>query len=215
MTYLQLINGVLRRMRESQVTTVDESNYSVLVADFINDAKRFVEDRHDWTALRTTITVPTVASTYNYALTGASSRSKLLDANNTTSKCRLRQSSLGEFNNYFLLSTPASGSPDKFFMRGADANGDPSIDVYPIPDAVYSLAFDVVVKQADLEDAADVLTVPYQPVLLLAVAFAARERGETGGASAQELFSIADLALSDAVQMDAGNHPGELMWNVA
>ena len=39
MTYLNLVNNVLRRLREDQVTTVYFNTYSSMVGDFINDAK--------------------------------------------------------------------------------------------------------------------------------------------------------------------------------
>lgn len=215
MTYLQLINAVLRRLRETEVTAISETDYAKLVADFVNDAKRFVEDAHDWTALRTTITISATVGDYNYSLTGAQNRSKILDALNTTTKNRLAQDSIQNFNNYFLLASPASGSPDKFVIRGNDASGDPSVDIYPIPDGSYTLPFTMIVKQADLEDVSDVLTVPYQPVIHLAHAFAAEERGETGGTTAQKLFSLAELSLAQSIQMDSGQNPHELEWNVA
>ena len=39
MTYLQLVNAVMRRLREEEITTVDESDYAKLIGDFVNDAK--------------------------------------------------------------------------------------------------------------------------------------------------------------------------------
>ena len=44
MTYLQLVNSVLRRLREDEVTTVGQTSYSKLIGEFVNDAKRTVED---------------------------------------------------------------------------------------------------------------------------------------------------------------------------
>ena len=85
MTYLQLVNSVLRRLREDEVTTVAQTSYSKLIGEFVNDAKRTVEDAYDWTALRTTLTVSTTADTFNYVLTGSQNRMKLLDVVNDTS----------------------------------------------------------------------------------------------------------------------------------
>jgi hypothetical protein len=42
MTYLELVNAVLRRLRVDQVTSVAETDYSLLIGDFINDAKSSV-----------------------------------------------------------------------------------------------------------------------------------------------------------------------------
>ena len=51
MTYLNLVNNVLRRLREEEVTSVSSSTYGKMVGDFVNDAKRIVEDSWDWSAL--------------------------------------------------------------------------------------------------------------------------------------------------------------------
>lgn len=50
-TYLQLVNDVLIRLRESQVSTVQQTSYSALVGALVNDAKREVEDAWQWSQL--------------------------------------------------------------------------------------------------------------------------------------------------------------------
>ena len=40
MTYLNLVNNVLRRLREEEVSSVQDSTYAKMVGDFVNDAKR-------------------------------------------------------------------------------------------------------------------------------------------------------------------------------
>jgi hypothetical protein len=66
MTYLQLVNSVLRRLREDEVDTVGQNSYSRLIGEFVNDAKRTVEDAWAWSALRSTLTVTTEADVFNY-----------------------------------------------------------------------------------------------------------------------------------------------------
>lgn len=73
MTYLQIINAVLRRLRETEVTDVDETDYSKLIGEYVNSVKKEVEAAWDWNALRTTLTLNTVASTFNYTLIGSGS----------------------------------------------------------------------------------------------------------------------------------------------
>ena len=64
MTYLQLVQSVLRRLREDDtITSVSDNSYSKLIGEFVNDAKRIVEDSWDWSSLRTTFTINTVANT--------------------------------------------------------------------------------------------------------------------------------------------------------
>jgi len=111
MTYLQLVNSVLRRLRENEVTTVDQNSYSKLVGELVNDAKRIVEDAWDWSTLRDTLTVDTVADTFSYALTGTNYRSKTLDVINDTSDAFMKQASSSWMNKAYLIETPPSGSP--------------------------------------------------------------------------------------------------------
>jgi hypothetical protein len=51
MTYLELVNAVLTRLREDNVNSVSETDYSKLVGAFVNDAKRVVEDAWPWSHL--------------------------------------------------------------------------------------------------------------------------------------------------------------------
>ena len=71
MTYLDLINNVLRRLREDQVVTVNGTDYSSLIGDLVNDAKKVVENSFDWTALRDAITISTASGTSEYSITGS------------------------------------------------------------------------------------------------------------------------------------------------
>ena len=61
--HLDLINNVLRRLREDQVVTVNGTDYSSLIGDLVNDAKKVVENSFDWTALRDAITISTASGT--------------------------------------------------------------------------------------------------------------------------------------------------------
>ena len=69
MTYLNLMNNVLRRLREEEVTSVTATTYSKMVSDYINDAKKMVRKSNDWSALRETLTISTTASDNTYSLT--------------------------------------------------------------------------------------------------------------------------------------------------
>ena len=82
----------------------------------------------------------------------------------------------------------------------------------PTPDGVYSIRVDLVKRQADLVANDDSLLIPAQPVIHLAVALLARERGETGGTSTAEYFQIANQYLSDAIAIDAAKHPEEMVF---
>ena len=83
--YLTLVNSVLRRLREDEVSAVANTAYSKMVGDFVNDAKTQVENAHDWSALRTTVVVTTSSGTSEYSLTNAGERVKIYSVINDTS----------------------------------------------------------------------------------------------------------------------------------
>tara|TARA_B100000378_G_C18012958_1_gene401355 strand:- start:485 stop:1141 length:657 start_codon:yes stop_codon:yes gene_type:complete len=215
MNYLTLVNSVLRRLREAEVASVSTNSYSKLVGDFVNDAKRMVEDSWDWSGLRDTKTVTTSDGTQEYTLTGVDHSFKLLDANNDTSNGRLQHQSQAWLNNNTVLNDAATGVPSNFIWSGNNGSPDynATVKLYPTPDGVYSLKFDVVDRTPVFtHDTNDTVSVPSAPIIAYALALAARERGETGGASSQELYSIADACLADAIAMDAARFPTETIW---
>ena len=183
-----------------------------MVGDFVNDAKKLVEDAWDWSALRTRLTISTTADDYTYSLTGTGDKGKVLNLINDTSNVEMQYQTQNWFDNQFFIQSATSGAPEYFTYNGVDANGDAQIDVYPKPDGAYSLKVKAVIRNDELSADDDVLFIPSQPVIHMAVALLARERGETGGTSAPEYFGIADKYLSDAIAMDAQKHPEETIW---
>jgi hypothetical protein len=212
MTYLNLMNSVLRRLREEETTSVTSTTYVKMVGDFINDAKKMVEEASDWSALRDTIVISTTASDNSYSLTGGSDNVKVMSVLNDTENCFMGYQTKDWFNEQLYLVDAAEGAPRYYTYNGLDSSGDTEVLVGPTPDAVYSLRFDVVKRQADLSANDDSLLVPAMPVVHLAVALLARERGETGGTSVAEYFQIADKFLSDAIAIDAAKHPEEMVF---
>jgi len=211
-TYLNLVNNVLRRLREDEVSSVQSTTYSKMAGDFVNDAKKIVEDAWDWSALRTTLTVTTTSGIFNYVLTGSQNKIKVLDVVNDTSNTFMEYQTSHWFNDKYLNQNPVSGSPEYYTYNGVNSSGDTQVDVYPKPDGVYDLRFNCILRNAELSNDTDVLLIPSQPVIHMAIALLARERGETGGTSAPEYFGIADKYLSDAIALDAQKHPEETIW---
>lgn len=212
MTYLNLMNNVLRRLREEETTSVTSTTYNKMVGDFINDAKKLVEESADWSALRSTITISTTASDNTYSLTDGGDNVKVMCVVNDTSNLFMEYQTKDWFNEQLYISSAAEGTPRYYTYNGLDASGDTQVLVGPTPDGVYSLRFDVIKRQGDLSANTDTLLIPSQPVIHYAVALLARERGETGGTSVAEYFSIADKYLSDAIAIDAAKHPEEMVF---
>lgn len=212
MTYLDLINKVLIRLRETTVATPTDTDYSQLVGYLVNDAKSIVESAWDWAALRTTKTVTTASNDNTYTITGSGGNYKFLDAYNDTTNTRLKLLTQNEMNTKINLNTAASTAPEYFSLNGLDSNGDQKIIVDPTPDGIYTLKFDMVIREAELEDATDETALPFRPIVMYAWAMATRERGETGGTAAQEIFGLAERALADAVSLEASKYQAELTW---
>ena len=137
---------------------------------------------------------------------------KLLDVINDTSDFFMQYRSSRWMDNAFLIETPPIGSPQFYSFNGVDANGDNAVDVYPKPSGVFQLRFNVVLRTSDFTQDTDNMTIPSSAVVQLATALGARERGETGGTSAAELFGLADRTLADAIAIDASQHPEETIW---
>lgn len=212
MTYLELVNNVLRRLRENEVSDVTSSTYGKMAGDFVNDAKNLIETSWDWSTLRVTKTIPTVAGTSVYSITDSKDKYKELTFVNDTSNVFLEYRPSIWFEEQYNINQTAEGSPQYYTYDGFDGNDDTKIKLYPKPDAVYSIKATGVIRNDDLVDNADKLYIPHMPVIHLAVALLARERGETGGTSTAEYFSIADKFLTDAIAIDAAKHPEETVW---
>jgi len=216
MTYIQLVNAVLRRLREDEVVTVSESAYSKLIGDFVNDAKREVEDAWNWIQLRSTIQINTTANTYRYTLTGSGDRSRVLQVLNDTQNYEMSRVSYKYMNKLFLLADLQYGSPYYWDING-NSSGDYNVDIYPVPNSSEDINFNMVIPQDDFTAGTDddvSITVPSKPVILGAYAKAIEDRGEDGGTSLTRAQQQYDLALGDAIAIDSMNYPQELVWEV-
>lgn len=214
MTYLEIVNNVLKRLRERTVSTVDENTYSELIGVLVNDAKEEVENAWNWSALRTTLTLTTTSGTFNYELNGTQNRFRVLDVVNDTGNFFMDYRTASDFNNWYLNNDPASGAPRYYSFNGISTDGDTLVDLYPKPDGIYSIRFNVVAPQAELTAGTDVLSVPAKPVQMLAYAKAVEERGEDGGAASSTAYATAQRVLNDAIAFDSAKHPEEVIWNV-
>lgn len=212
-TYLELVNETLVRLREPEVTAVTDNAYSKLIGRFVNDAKRQVEDAYTWNALSETLTVTTSANLFNYVLTGIGQRFKVIDVINSESDWFLNYETTRKMDELFLNSgTVLIGAPDRYNFNGVDSNGDTQVDLYPIPDGVYNIYFNVIKPQAEFTAASTQIKVPSEPVIFLAYAKALNERGEDNGINSVEAYELYRQSLSDHIAAEANRYPEELIW---
>jgi len=216
MTYLELVNAVLRRLRESEATSVQSvgtSNaYARLIGDFVNDAKNQVENAFDWSALRTTLTLNTTADIFSYELNGSQNSFKVLNVLNDTDNLVMQYKTGDWFDREFLLSDPQKGTPYFYNFNGVSPDGDTQVDIYPIPDAVYTLRFNITMRNLALSADADRTVLPTRPIILLATALAIEERGEDGGKQSINGYASGLSSLADEIAMDAARHPEDTIW---
>ena len=207
MTYLELVNDVLVRLREPTVTTVVLNSYSTLIGKFVNDAKRQIEDSFSWNVLGKTITVTTAASTSSYSLTGAGQKFQVMDVINTTSNVGLTNISFVDMNRKLNFTPIANQIPTEFAFDGVDASYDTKVNLYPIPDDVYTIKFALTVPQATLASDDTVVSVADTLVAQNAYARALVERGEDGGLSSSEAYQLYKSMLSDAIALEGTRYP--------
>jgi hypothetical protein len=207
MTYLELVNDVLVRLREPTVTTVVLNSYSTLIGKFVNDAKRQIEDAFSWNILGTTITVTTAASTASYALTGAGQKFQVMDVINTTSNVGLTNISFVDMNRKLNFTPLVNSIPTEFAFDGVNASYDTKVNLFPIPDGVYTIKFALTVPQATLASDATVVLVPDVLVVQNAYARALVERGEDGGLSSSEAYQLYKSMLSDYIALEGTRYP--------
>ena len=221
MTYRELINQVLIRLREDTIATdwagnindaANVSAYHKLIGSLVNDSKRSIEERHDWLNLRETKDIDTVSGTKNYNLSSGQ-EIKILDVINNNTGQHLNQVSR-LYINTVKYPTDDAGEPLYYSFNGSDSSNNLKVDLSPVPTAVHKVSFDIVKYQDNLSAAATVLKVPSQPVVLGAWARAISERGEDGGTQSSAMAVEANEALKQAIMLDSGNTQYETDWYV-
>lgn len=212
MNYIQLVNSVLRRLRETEVSSVADNAYSKMIGEFVNDAKRQVEDAYPWNSLSDTLTAVTASGIFNYVLVGSGQRFRIIDVLNDTSNSVLINAPTKWMDEKFLLTTAQSGSPKYFNFNGTNDNGDTQVDLYPIPNGTYDIRFNVIKPQVPLNADSDNLLVPHEPVVFNAVARALAERGEDGGIMSGEMYALYLQSLGDAIAIEQQRYVEEQEW---
>lgn len=230
MTYLELVNNVLTRLREDNVASVSETDYSRLVGAFVNDAKRVVEDAWPWRALRRTINIPIVggsSATYDiddYTTVEDSAylgtRARLFYEPETslpviciTTQGKERDLCLESLStNYSLNIANANANSQspiygiKLAVNPLPTTGVSDIRILPLPSIPKdseTMRIVFVNPQNELTANGDLLRVPFSPVMQLAYLYCLYERGEELGELLNLTSEKASAALSDAIALDS------------
>jgi len=208
MTYLQIVNSILVRLREPTVSTVGLDAYSTLIGKFVNDAKRQVEDAYDWNVLGQEKTVTTTSGTYVYSLTGVGQKFRVSsDPLNTTSNVVMKNISVADMRQKQNFTPIVTNIPAQYCFEGVDGNGDAQVQLYGRPDGVYNIKFFLTIPQATLASDNTSVLVPDVVVEQNAYARALVERGEDGGLSSSEAYNLYRSMLADYISLEATRFP--------
>jgi hypothetical protein len=194
-------------LRETTVSTVSETTYSSLIGKFVNDAKRQIEDAFSWNVLGQVITVTTASSTASYSLTGAGQKFQVMDVINTTSNVGLTNISFVDMNRKLNFTPLVNSIPTEFAFDGVDGSYDTKVNLYPIPDGVYTIKFALTIPQATLTSDSTVVAVSDTLVAQNAYARALVERGEDGGLTSSEAYQLYKAMLSDYIALEGTRYP--------
>jgi len=211
-SYLDIVNDVLIRLREPTTNTVRTTKNVVenMVEALVNDAYKYVWAAHNWTATQREWQIITEPNRDSYALDGTehgaritgvmNSNGRWLDqvSHEVASRFSVMSDKVGDAQGFALVATPLS----------------PAVSVRLMPcneeSTIYTAIGHAGVTPLSRDD--DPVLLPYNAVMYYAYALAARERGEVGGQSVQEIFTMANQYISDAIALDANYASFEQVW---
>ena len=227
-TQLTILNSLLRRLRESEVSTPTETSYSKLLCQFINDAKQDMEDTgHNWSAYvtQTTDTILADGATTTYDITETNDRSYLLRYGANQRLPMAFDTTSGE--NAQLWDVPydylirerdlnpngqtAVDQPTTFsLVSDADGRGFSIELANPVTSGGTARTWEMwwYIPQDDLSvttdtDSATEILLPRRPIELRALYYALEERGEVMGPRAGvNAWQRSENALAAAIEID-------------
>lgn len=212
MTYLQLINRVLRKLREGQISSLT-GDKALFYGQLVNEVKTDLENAGPWFALRTWLTGALTPSSPDLDLTASTDENSYIMYQGvecpmafiTTAdkENRLAVVSWSEMDSMHTLQPDADEGQPYYVAFRSDGTGIRA-KFFPTPDLAYTYRFEFVVNQAELTDTTDVLLIPPTPVWREAVVRAMEERGEEFSGSLEAERARAQEALMQAILADWG-----------
>lgn len=194
----------MQRMRLPNVANIAENDYSNLIAALVNQAKRECEDAWRWIQLESQVVISTGSGVDSYTLSGFGRRGVVLRVHNVTTKYELRSIDRRAFDRWTDF-TDVDGTNPGYYRINGMSGGDPILQLYPPPDAVYTINVYGRVPQDDLDEESDDLIIPEWPVILGAYYLAVSERGDDRGNALPQAQREYQSALSDAIARDNDN----------
>jgi hypothetical protein len=214
MQYIDIVNTVLRKLREVPVPSVSFGDYSSLIGDFVNEIKSEIESAHTWTLYRDDISFSTTASVESYPLIGFTQNSRIISVWNDTNKVFLTSTSIPIARMHNSAGT--IGCPTEYYFKGVDSdNVTPLFYLTAIPDSAYNIIIDSYITPPDLSEDEDEYLLYYMPLVLGTYWKAVEEKGEDGGVTANNAYSVYQKSLSDYILADTIKAQEEFNWYVS
>jgi len=210
MTYLEIINEVLSRLREDTVSSSTESTYSQLIGRFVKQAYIECANAYEWPQLDETVDTAISASDTSFTITSGDSGEgvyKIHSVYDVTNEYWLREKAYKYIRD--RLSVDADQSEPIFYAYGGEtADGTTTIHFYPTNNATRTLrvSFNRKPNLKNTYDDSTYIKLPDLPIILRAHALAISERGEDGGANYSEIDLQANMALGDAISLYESNN---------
>lgn len=212
MTYLQLINRVLRALREPQIAGITGEK-ALFYGQLINEVKEDFENLGPWFALRQRLVGTMVIGNENIDLTAETNErsyvlyasAEVVQAFITTAdkETRLNEVTWERMDELHTLDPDAAPAQPYNIAFRTTADGIEA-KVFPKPDLAYTYRIGVVVPQDELTSATTALTIPSMPVWREAAVRAMEERGEEFSGPLQSARARAQAALDQAILGDFG-----------
>lgn len=222
MTYLEIVNSVLRRLREATVGSVAETTYSALIGELVKEAKREVENSWNWSILswRNVLTAEPFSNTVTLGsqefTTYDSQRIKVSRLWHANGEHDMHQVDLETMSRYEEAQPLKRGLAVFWRMQGLSNEQDTNyIRIWPIYSSDQTIYVYGTWPQRDFpSDNTESKLSPY-PIILGAYALAIAERGDDRGDSLTKAQLAYEQSLADAVAADASNRsPVETDWRL-
>ncbi len=218
-TQLNIVNDVLRRLRETEVTTLANNTYAILIAMFLNDAKEDLEDVWFWNAYETSIDTSVTASTNTFDLSTTNDRSFLIRRLNdnvphaydvtTSENAQLYDMPLKELQHSrdtYRGTIPELPAPTRFALEYASDKRGFQLILEQNSSETRTWRTHWYIPQAELalDGTADSteLTLPERPLFLRTLYYALNERGEEMGEPGGVAEVRADRSAASAMEID-------------
>ena len=212
-TYLDITNDVLVRLREPRTNTVRTTQNVVenMVEALVNDAYKYVWAAHQWTATQREWKIETWPGTDTYVLEDTQHGARISGVLDRFGRWLDQVSK--EVTAQYDIRSKRSGPAQAFAIVATEKSPSISVKLMPVNEQepeTYTVVGHFGVTPLERDD--DPVLLPYNAVMYYAYALAARERGEVGGQTVQELFTMAQQYISDAIALEANFNSFEQSW---